>query len=62
MNEMSYVVVFPTIFSKNKIPQLISNIKTEHKDLELNIANALEPYRGKHHEKNLPLVWRRHCL
>ncbi|AFS81810.1 thiamine biosynthesis ATP pyrophosphatase-like protein [Candidatus Nitrosopumilus koreensis AR1] len=24
---MSYVVVFPTIFSKNKIPQLISNIK-----------------------------------
>ena len=27
MNEMSYVVVFPTIFSKNKIPQLISNIK-----------------------------------
>ena len=27
MNEVSYVVVFPTIFSKNKIPQLISNIK-----------------------------------
>jgi len=27
MNEISYVVVFPTIFSKNKIPQLISNIK-----------------------------------
>ena len=27
MNEMAYVVVFPTIFSKNKIPQLISNIK-----------------------------------
>ncbi|MBA4458482.1 MAG: thiamine biosynthesis protein [Nitrosopumilaceae archaeon] len=27
MNETSYVVVFPTIFSKNKIPQLISNIK-----------------------------------
>ncbi|KAF6245991.1 thiamine biosynthesis protein [Nitrosopumilus sp. b2] len=27
MDETSYVVVFPTIFSKNKIPQLISNIK-----------------------------------
>jgi adenylyl- and sulfurtransferase ThiI len=27
MNEVSYVVVFPTIFSKNKISQLISNIK-----------------------------------
>jgi len=27
MKEISYVVVFPTIFSKNKIPQLISNIK-----------------------------------
>jgi len=27
MNEVSYVVVFPTIFSKNKIPELISNIK-----------------------------------
>lgn len=27
MNETSYVVVFPTIFSKNKIPQLVSNIK-----------------------------------
>jgi hypothetical protein len=27
MNEISYVIVFPTIFSKNKIPQLISNIK-----------------------------------
>ncbi|TFH02213.1 MAG: thiamine biosynthesis protein, partial [Nitrosopumilus sp.] len=27
MNEVSYVVVFPTIFCKNKIPQLISNIK-----------------------------------
>jgi len=27
MNEISYVVVFPTIFSKNKIPQLILNIK-----------------------------------
>ena len=27
MNEVSYVVVFPTIFTKNKIPQLISNIK-----------------------------------
>ena len=27
MNEISYVVVFPTIFSKNKIPQLIANIK-----------------------------------
>ncbi len=27
MTEVSYVVVFPTIFSKNKIPQLISNIK-----------------------------------
>lgn len=27
MNEISYVVVFPTIFSKNKIPQLIVNIK-----------------------------------
>jgi pyruvate dehydrogenase kinase 2/3/4 len=33
--------------------ELISNIKTEHKDLELNIANALEPYRGKHNEKNI---------
>ncbi len=27
MNEISYVVVFPTIFSKNKISQLIGNIK-----------------------------------
>jgi adenylyl- and sulfurtransferase ThiI len=27
MDEISYVVVFPTIFSKNKIPQLITNIK-----------------------------------
>ncbi len=27
MDEISYVVVFPTIFSKNKISQLISNIK-----------------------------------
>jgi len=27
MNKISYVVVFPTIFSKKKIPQLISNIK-----------------------------------
>jgi hypothetical protein len=27
MNEISYVVVFPNIFSKNKIPQLIKNIK-----------------------------------
>ncbi|MDH3611532.1 MAG: thiamine biosynthesis protein [Nitrosopumilus sp.] len=27
MEEVSYVVVFPTIFSKNKIPQLITNIK-----------------------------------
>lgn len=27
MDEISYVVVFPTIFSKNKIPQLIENIK-----------------------------------
>jgi hypothetical protein len=27
MNEISYVVVFPTIFSKNKISQLIINIK-----------------------------------
>ena len=27
MNEISYVVVFPTIFSKNKISQLIANIK-----------------------------------
>ena len=27
MDEISYVVVFPTIFSKNKIPQLIANIK-----------------------------------
>jgi hypothetical protein len=27
MKETSYVVVFPTIFSKNKIPQLILNIK-----------------------------------
>lgn len=27
MEEVSYVVVFPTPFSKNKIPQLISNIK-----------------------------------
>ena len=27
MNEVSYVVVFPTIFSKNKISQLVSNIK-----------------------------------
>lgn len=27
MKEVSYVVVFPTIFSKNKIPQLILNIK-----------------------------------
>jgi hypothetical protein len=27
MQEISYVVVFPTVFSKNKIPQLIRNIK-----------------------------------
>ena len=27
MEEISYVVVFPTVFSKNKIPQLITNIK-----------------------------------
>ena len=27
MDEISYVVIFPTIFSKNKIPQLISNVK-----------------------------------
>jgi len=27
MDEISYVIVFPTIFSKNKIPQLIANIK-----------------------------------
>ena len=27
MNEISYVVVFPNEFSKNKIPQLITNIK-----------------------------------
>ena len=27
MNEIPYVVVFPTLFSKNKIPQLIANIK-----------------------------------
>lgn len=27
MNEAAYVIVFPTIFSKNKIPQLIRNIK-----------------------------------
>lgn len=27
MTEKSYVVVFPSVFSKNKIPQLISNIK-----------------------------------
>ena len=27
MDEISYVVVFPTIFSRNKIPHLISNIK-----------------------------------
>ena len=28
MDEISYVVVFPNIFSKNKIPQLIKNIKS----------------------------------
>ena len=27
MNETAYVIVFPTIFSRNKIPQLITNIK-----------------------------------
>jgi hypothetical protein len=27
MNEISYVVVFPTIFSKNKMSQLVTNIK-----------------------------------
>jgi hypothetical protein len=27
MEDISYVVVFPTVFSKNKIPQLITNIK-----------------------------------
>jgi hypothetical protein len=27
MDEISYVIVFPTIFSKNKIPELILNIK-----------------------------------
>ena len=33
--------------------ELISNIKTEHKDLELNIAHALEPYRLKHDDKKI---------
>ena len=28
MDEISYVVVFPNIFSKNKIPQLIKILKT----------------------------------
>ncbi len=27
MSQISYVVVFPTIFAKNKIPQLVTNIK-----------------------------------
>ncbi len=27
MDEISYVVVFPTVFSRNRIPQLITNIK-----------------------------------
>ena len=27
MNEISYVVVFPSIFSKNKIPQLIKDLQ-----------------------------------
>ena len=38
MNEISYVVVFPNIFSKNKIPQLIVNIKKilQSKNLRIN--------------------------
>ena len=38
MNEISYVVVFPSIFSKNKIPQLIKNIK---KILKIKIKNIV---------------------
>lgn len=38
MNKISYVVVFPTIFSKNKIPQLIVNIEKilYSKNLQIN--------------------------
>ena len=37
----------------NSFTELISNIKTEHKDLELNISDALEPYRVKHNDKTI---------
>ncbi len=54
MDEISYVVVFPTIFSKNKIPQLISNIKkilkiknqefkSVKRDGEIILVNANDP-------------------
>lgn len=54
MKEVSYVVVFPTIFSKNKIPQLISNIKkilkirnqdfqTIKRDGEIILVNSTDP-------------------
>ena len=54
MKEVSYVVVFPTIFSKNKIPQLISNIKkilkvrnqefqTIKRDGEIILVNSIDP-------------------
>lgn len=54
MNETSYVIVFPTIFSKNKIPQLISNIKkilkiknqqfkTVKRDGEIILVDANDP-------------------
>ena len=35
MDEISYVVVFPSIFSKNKIPQLIKNIKKAARSIEM---------------------------
>ena len=54
MSETSYVVVFPSIFSKNKIPQLIKNIKkilriknqsfnSVKRDGEIILINANDP-------------------
>ncbi len=54
MDEISYIVVFPTIFSKNKIPQLIENIekilkmknlefKSVRRDGEIILVDANDP-------------------
>jgi hypothetical protein len=40
MKEMSYVVVFPNNFSKNKIPQLIINIKKILKNKDQNFSSV----------------------